>query len=366
MSESKSGWFWRDEPEGDIDNLFRPPVKEPPKQEYFMGERQSLAAEFSSPHDAILAGLHPRPAPPPEEEQPTPAIRDDRPIRTMGHGEIVSPVFDPGQRKRNHQPKNFNVKEVIADPYSGHQLGTLSLPTRVVTAKAYHPLSEAAIKNEELWTNLSQVLQLQDQISYLHIAMEGISQKSDDHTKKSGVPAARRTWTEDSALDDERIDNNHELDDEERRNKEREEEFTRLADQLESRKDGMTNIMNKVQAFLLSFHPETDHLQLDELSKAITKFHTLQAPKIEFPSSRSNSIPISVGDQSRANSLDRERAFPFSPLAKSFSEPPGTPKTPASPGPLLINTLNLGKQTHAVESPASGLMGSPKRVPSIP
>lgn len=203
---------------------------------------RSLASAISTPHDAVLADLH-------------------------GHSKATTgtPGY-PGTSASHisHQtlgasPPGSTVPapELVHDPFEGNLLGTFVPPDANLHPEAYDPLSDAATKNEELWSHLSSVLELQSQIAGLHVGMEGIGSKAGDYGKGKGkgpiLKTGKRAWQESKLrveTNDESVgtgeDEGVEADEEEQKNREREEEFARLADQFEGRKEGINEIMNKV------------------------------------------------------------------------------------------------------------------------
>ncbi|KAK2461540.1 hypothetical protein APHAL10511_006003 [Amanita phalloides] len=177
------------------------------------------------------------------------------------------------------------AQEHLTDPYDGSTIGAL-LP--VPSAPAEHPLAtpgEAGTPGEELWAQLSRVLELQTDIARTHADMEGnnaskgkakTGESKDRSSSKGHGQSQTDPGTEDYDVEGEGM----EMDDEEtERNRAREEEFAKLADQFERRKESINDIMNK----------------LDDLSKALTEFHALQAPEVKMPS-RSHSMGIGIYD----------------------------------------------------------------------
>lgn len=147
-------------------------------------------------------------------------------------------------------------------------------------------------------------------------------------------------------------------DEEAEKNRAREEEFAKLADQFEGKKDSINEIMNK----------------LADLSKALTEFHTLQPSSDQFPGSRNNSIgttspnAATVGDiidktplkqttapenlvSPFANSMEASTANLPASLSRVVT-PPVQPQGRVVPT-LLINSL--GSKAQVMDSPASTL-----------
>ncbi|KAK1232432.1 hypothetical protein PQX77_004462 [Marasmius sp. AFHP31] len=269
-------------------------VEQEPPRKY---PRYSLAGPLSTPHDALLS--------------------DSPETLPEAQNQTASPLYDvPSPSAAAIAPG----LELLVDPFDGSVRGTMGLPDPNLTTDSI-PVGEEVTHNEELWSHLSRVLELQSDIAKLHMGMEGIiGDYGKSKTKGKAASNTRRTRDtmearskldrNTSRVDDmenvgegEGVEVGSEDDEEERKNREREEEFARLADQFEGRKEGINEIM----------------LKLDDLSQALTEFHTLQAPQLNFPSSRQNSMPIHSAQTSPTTSMDKETRSTFTP------RPPITP-----------------------------------------
>ncbi|KAK0481716.1 hypothetical protein IW261DRAFT_1472101 [Armillaria novae-zelandiae] len=254
----------------------------------------------------------------------------------FGNPSQESNVFDepptpieapPGpQSEEAAKSRYFNVPsrhtEPLRDPYDGSVVGQV---------------------DELLWSHLSKVLELQSEIAALHLGMEVIGTKQGDQAKGKGRANKNDMWegNEDKGKHDtddageigeyERVDVSAEAD-EEKQNREREAEFAKLSHQFEGRKEGILEVMSK----------------LDNLSKALTDFHTLQEPKIDFPLPLNSASPADTS----SSSMDKERITPATSV--STIVPPATP-TRAIPrvADLIINTLEPDSQSHFIDSPDS-------------
>ena len=131
----------------------------------------------------------------------------------------------------------------------------------------------------------------------------------------------------------------------------REIEFASLAQQFNGRRDAIAGIMGQVRRLPLLIETYSlTRYQLDELSKALTEFHALQVPKIEFPpSSRNGSLPAptdsprqEVRRPSAAADLDRLAAM------KALQDDTG-----ARPRRPTLVTQGLGTQDVFTDSPHS-------------
>ncbi|KAJ3844955.1 hypothetical protein EV361DRAFT_392868 [Lentinula raphanica] len=236
------------------------------------GPPQYLATGLHTLHDEALGELYSKPT-----EQTVPLEEDTSKAATS-----------PALPHSSASPRNQEVFEVVRDPFSGQTIGALGLPDANLNPEAHVPLSDAATHNEEIWSRLSAVLELQSQIAALHLEMEGIGGKGDQGKGKGKSsreynihkrPPVRAASGTADLLDldhDEGVGVGEDEDEEQRKDREREEDFARLADQFEGRKEGVNNIM----------------LKLEELSKELTGFHALQAPNIQYPSSRTSSLSM--------------------------------------------------------------------------
>ncbi|KAJ4485038.1 hypothetical protein C8J55DRAFT_559194 [Lentinula edodes] len=237
----------------------------------------SLVTGLRTPHDAALAELYAKPSEHFEHESEG---------GTIEGAHASTGLSSPDIGTSNHPIP----REVVGDPFNGQKLGILGLPDSNLNPEAHIPLSDAASRNEEIWSRLSTVIDLQSQIATLHLEMEGIGGKGDQGKGKgkgnkapnvSKRPPVRAASSTAELLDlehDEGVGIGDDEDEEQRKDREREEDFARLADQFEGRKEGVKSIMSK----------------LDELSLALTEFHALQTPSIQFPSSRHNSLPVTT------------------------------------------------------------------------
>ncbi|KAK7058411.1 hypothetical protein VNI00_002045 [Paramarasmius palmivorus] len=300
------------------------------------GRRHTLAASLSTPHDALFANISGRQA----EQSKAPG--DANLLKASS-----SPIPEPAGTS---SPPTTHGLDTLIDPFNGAVLGKLVLPDPNFTVEPM-PSGEEFERNEELWSHLSRVLDLQSEIARLHMDMEGIGSKGDSKGKKNkGKTSPRLGRTRDTGegmhkvtgtttlLDDpehvgedEGVDVGAEADEEERKNREREEEFARLADQFEGRKEGINDIMTK----------------LDHLSQALTEFHTLQAPQMNFPASRNNSMPLSASPSISPTSNEKRSshttASSLTPIITS------TPKAAQS----FIAPPDRANPYHLVESPTS-------------
>ena len=280
---------------------------------------------YSTPHDAILEGLHSSPD----------RVASPEPIDI---NIVITPTPSLYQPSRLSSPP----PDLLFDPFNGTSLGTLlphsqdsevqpdhhSMPSQInLSSPEVGPSqnANAAIPSELVWSHLSNIMDLQSQISKKHLEMENfghIDVKSKKHTfshkptpsnvsttgiigsgAKRSAPEPPGSSTRERALstastisssgcdpegDDENVDVPNE---EAEKNRAREEEFASLAQQFEGKKEAINDIMGKVCK--LSFSDpcliQRFNSQLDDLFNVLSEFHSLQAPSLDFPSSRQQS-----------------------------------------------------------------------------
>ncbi|KAH7916431.1 hypothetical protein BJ138DRAFT_1139731 [Hygrophoropsis aurantiaca] len=256
--------------------------------------KPSTSTKIFTPHDAILAELYGRTDLADSAHGPHPSV-SDTPQSTSESGPPVQTIYDPS---------------------TGQRLGTF-VPVQVAGEMPGGPA-----KADELWSQLSRILDLQSDIAGMHVTMEGIGSRSGRARSGSTVPdrpsgksrarsARRRSGTDDDDDEDGDSDNDERGPGKRRR----EDEFAQLSARFTERKDAVGSIMNK----------------LDDLSVALKSFHALPTPAIDLqtPSSRSNTVS---SDTSAFSSS------PVPPLSASASAPPR----------LLTG---LAESQHMVESP---------------
>ncbi|KAJ7103364.1 hypothetical protein B0H15DRAFT_208975 [Mycena belliarum] len=206
-----------------------------------------------------------------------------RPVETP-HDQILGKIYnEQGQSNVDDGSNGFASRtsvldtNAIYDPFDASFIGSLVTPDENLQPEENGKLNDSA-KNEELWSHLSRVLELQNQISVMHLDMEGIGLNASDPKGKGKGTRSRATSVTRVVIDD--VEGEEGIggkrDEEAERNKAREEQFLNLSGQFRGKKKAINSIMSK----------------LDSLSQAVTEFHALQAPKIDFPSSRNNSLPV--------------------------------------------------------------------------
>lgn len=374
---------------------------------------RSLTA-LSTPHDQILEKMYKHPGksesalPLPIEvdvNSPPPAPDDSQ--RGDAHHMSINPIESntypkTGSRSLN-EPVNARDGAVSAtptasfasnpfpatrlyDPFDGSPLGII-VPAELGGRDGEDMYTNTAShSNEDMWSHLSRVLDLQNQITRMHVEMEGVGLGKQidgkgkgplgSSSRPTGFSRPRTTSTSSvpggDVGDEEGVGA---VDEEAEKSKAREREFKNLATQFEGRKEAINAMMGK----------------LDDLSQALAEFHSLQAPKIELPnSSRNNSLnnasttdqihmpviippsdtasPVSPGESSLQppNTATRlptsylqptrhDRASNISSNPASSAQPLPQPlrrKGPAVPA-LIINSIESDSQVHMIDSPLS-------------
>ncbi|KAF5368641.1 hypothetical protein D9758_002249 [Tetrapyrgos nigripes] len=304
---------------------------------------RSLATGFGpTPHDASLAELYGIPLDSNGHRQAhfSETTEDLNP----SHSAIRLPHED---KAKSPLPPN---SEPLFDPFDGSLLGMMTTPDGVDQSDD-GPLGNLVAKNDDLWSHLSSVLELQTQIAALHLEMENIGNRNEGKGKGKGKGTSSRTapkrWDSNKSGeldgDEEEADVGVDVDaDEEER--EREEEFARLEDQFEGRKESINEIMVK----------------LDDLSRAVTKFHALQAPELDpkfFAHGREDSLASTPPPSSLPGSPPLGFIVPMS-VPNTISAPAtfDTTTTTSAPPERVLNTGRL------VESP----MSIPESLPPLP
>jgi hypothetical protein len=246
-------------------------------------DKRSPYPTISTPHDAILADLHASPV-------------NDR-VASPESTDVNLVITTPTPSLHPHQPSRLSSPDLLLDPFNGTSLGTLLPHSQDSEIQPDHhsqinlPSPEAgpsqnantAIPSELVWSHLTNIMDLQSQISKKHLEMESIGQvdaKSKKHVfshkptlsnaSTAGIGSgAKRTVPENlsnppvsntrertlstastissSGGDPEGDEANVDVPSEEaEKNKAREEEFASLAQQFEGRKEAINDIMGKV------------------------------------------------------------------------------------------------------------------------
>ena len=184
---------------------------------------------------------------------------------------LAPPMLSTSTPRPGGTPSIFDepsiAREHLSDPYDGSNIGVLLPPLPDTADHPSTPPRSTSVpgardlpRNEELWAQLSRVLELQTDIARTHAEMESIGigkgkaklgESKDTGKKAEDGSKAHGQFPTDPGSEEYDVEGEGlvEVDDEEtERNRAREEEFAKLADQFEGRKKSINEIMSKVQS----------------------------------------------------------------------------------------------------------------------
>jgi len=301
-----SSWFGQKSPEeGHSEGTTpRPSISSPTHVQRTSTEKapkRAFPTAYTTPHDAIIADLQtpaarsiPVDVPSAMHEQvvsPEPEFTATREPRA--DPKLLSPIAGP--QYSGLQQQQSPRSQLLLDPFDGNVLGVLiphqeqgsaaedMSPSQVnlsTTRDANVGTNNADTRSEAVWSHLSRILDLQGQLSKMHLEMEdiGTSKATDSKRKKQkqrdeGPPeipspgldlqdplvlqprrrtmstGSRGSFTGEADGDEEGVNMPSE---EAEKDRIREEEFAKLATQFEGRKEAINDIMGKA-GLLLSF-----------------------------------------------------------------------------------------------------------------
>ncbi len=383
---------------------------------------QSLTA-LSTPHDRILEKMYNHPGKSDSALPTSTAMESHRPPLGRGysqtgdsyHRPVVEVITRQGTKSHSlNEPANIQEGAIsptptasftsntlpaarLYDPFDGSPLGIVTLAEPAVLSRETMAVSGEIGSGDDVWTHLSRVLDLQHQIARMHVDMEGLGPGTDNKGKGPlGGGFARQRTTSTSSMPGGDIEDEEGIgvaDEEAEKLKAREREFKKLATQFEGRKQAINNMMSKVSAlspFVFTNVRDPKFLpQLDDLSEALSEFHSLQVPRIEFPSSsRNNTLsptlsasdqmqsPVIIPPSDSASAVSHNQINLRSPVMRSSLPPTSsqvlgegvtlpsgvTTNIPFPPTPvnrkahvptLLINSIEPSSQNYMVDSPVS-------------
>ncbi|TFK56737.1 hypothetical protein OE88DRAFT_1650173 [Heliocybe sulcata] len=272
----------------------RPSVSQPDGEDL----SRDAPAVLSNPHDTILADLMGRSRDTVSPPNANAGAQQGSPIQ---HGQQEQ--GSSGVTSAMTAPVPVPASETLYDPFTGAPLGTIHAPE---SAAGEDP--EAT--RDQLWSHLSQIRELQSDIAAMHVTMEKIGQPDRKRNRKGKaeriVTAALRLRERESVWDTEgEGDTVPGIDTDKTGKKARDQDFDKLADRFAGRKEAINEIMNK----------------LDQLSQAVTQFHALREPSIDF--------------SSRANTATTDPTPTTSPVAQA----PAAAAAPPSGHPDLPDVL---------------------------
>ncbi|KAI0652114.1 hypothetical protein C8Q79DRAFT_936246 [Trametes meyenii] len=266
-----------------------------------------VTAAPATPHDAVLAGLQGTPA---AQAQPRGVAADAlrtppklTAVPSVGSQERseanASPSPGGGLRSTASSPGPGLPQEVLTDPFSGSPVGVMVPRGRADRGKEAAAASQQQFEHsrEELWSRLATIRDLQSAVAAMHVQMEGTGLNDLRGAKRAaGVAGRVHSDTIHVGEDWDEPDGAAEAA-EEQRKRARDAEFSDLAETFKGRRKTIDDIMGK----------------LGELSDALTTFHALPTPVMDFATtSRNNTkdtMPISPD------------LVPTSPIASTAASP---------------------------------------------
>ncbi|KAI0332012.1 hypothetical protein GY45DRAFT_1223258, partial [Cubamyces sp. BRFM 1775] len=270
-----------------------------------------VTAALATPHDAVLAeiqGPGPRTAPAqPRGATDSRRIAPKLNVSPSGGSQersdrTASP--SPGGAARSTASSPGTSQEALFDPFSGSLVGVM-VPKKGDKEHERDPASSQFDQTrEELWSRLASIRELQSAVASMHVQMEGTG-LSDHRGAKRPAGVAGRVHTDTIHVDEDWDEPDGAADAaEEQRKRARDAEFNDLSEAFRGRRKTIDDIMGK----------------LGELSDALTTFHALPTPVMDFTNSRTNtkdSMPTSP-----------DLALPTSPIASTAASP--SPELPAA------------------------------------
>ncbi|KAG1754876.1 uncharacterized protein EDB91DRAFT_257507 [Suillus paluster] len=278
-------------------------------------ERSTEPARFLTPHDDILADL--------QGHLPSSTLPEQqslRPDALAGSSlNIASTAVQTSSFTSESLPDHEPAKEIMYEPSTGQRLHDCV------------PMPARSGADDELWSHLSHILELQSEIAKMHVDMENVGLRTArghgpvvserggkaDITRNETGQHRRRNGTLGEEEDDEESDEvteGEESDgnDEVFGKRKREEEFTRLAERFSERKVAIDSVMDK----------------LDDLSSALKAFHALPTPVLDLASSRTNTTSFNTP-------LTADRGTGVTPGVTSTTSAP-----PRSAKPLVTTIID--------------------------
>ncbi|KZT75108.1 hypothetical protein DAEQUDRAFT_734572 [Daedalea quercina L-15889] len=276
---------------------------------------RAVTAPLSTPHDAVLSELLGRRgstsqeslAPHDTTRQALPKISIDGTASSFYRSErTATPSGGAQTGLRSGSASPNPAHDPVYDPFTGALAGVMMSPPHEHEHEheGSQAMSDADFDHtrDELWAGLARIRELQSEIAAMHLQMESIG-SSDARSARRAAGATRRATEE--------WDDPGEA--EEQRKAAGDAEFATLAETFRGRRAAIDGIMNK----------------LDDLSQALTTFHALPTPVMDFGASRtdtkdSGSRPLprdtstsgtGVGATVLQDESERGPVFPESPAS---------------------------------------------------
>ncbi|KAI0734629.1 hypothetical protein C8Q72DRAFT_806972 [Fomitopsis betulina] len=283
-------------------------------------DRTITAAPLSTPHDVVVSQLLGRRASTSQESLVTPdparhtlpKISIDGTASSLYHSDETPPPSQArsGLRSASASPLSAQPEHVpIYDPFTGALAGVMTPPVHDPEGGQAMSDTDFDQTRDELWVHLARIRELQSEIAGMHLQMEGVG-SSDARSARRAAGATRRATEE--------WDDPGEA--EERSKAMRDAEFATLAETFRGRRVVIDGIMNK----------------LDDLSQALTTFHALPTPVMEFSNSRSNTKDSGSRDGPRDMSVpitNPVEGAAMTILRDDSELEPVLPESPASGAP---------------------------------
>ncbi|KZT05851.1 uncharacterized protein LAESUDRAFT_701199 [Laetiporus sulphureus 93-53] len=277
-----------------------------------------VTAALATPHDAILAELVGPPqtlSTQSEEEEATSPTLQAKSAQSVdappAHTDQTASPFASNARSDTSSP--VPAPNTVYDPFSGVPIGATA-DTRSDQENEFQAKSaKFDHRKDELWSHLARIRELQSEIAGMHLQMEGIGSVESRGSKRTTAGAGRMAtgtirapeeWEDTAGA-------------EEQQKTTRDADFATLAETFQGRRDAIDGIMGK----------------LDDLSKALTTFHALPTPSMEFLKSRTGNkdrqgTPLSTLGPSKDETDISRPAQPQIPV-------PESPTTTDSSSPIM-------------------------------
>ncbi|KIM47739.1 hypothetical protein M413DRAFT_22347 [Hebeloma cylindrosporum] len=250
--------------------------------------KRAFPSAYTTPHDAIIVDLQaptarsmPVDAPSATDEQvvsPEPEFPATREPRADPKFLSPGPQYS-GVQQQQQSPRS----QLLLDPFDGSVVGVLvphqeqgsvnedMSPSQVNLATnrdASPSTNNIETRSEAVWTHLSRILDLQGQLSKMHLEMEdiGTGKAADSKRKKHKQREEGPSESPTPGLDS---------------------EDPLVPPGLQTRKRATSTGSRGSSS---NDEADGDEEGLDDLSKLLFEFHDLKSPEIEFPASRNNTI----------------------------------------------------------------------------
>ncbi|KAK7694955.1 hypothetical protein QCA50_002143 [Cerrena zonata] len=293
----------------------------------------AVTAALSTPHDAILSGLRgsqhtPDHASPLHSEmnslpQPAPRMSSlpsagsvERDGSQSGEG-----ILNGRRSTAGHIHGVSLERDALYDPFTGALAGVILPHPSAQPLDGKKSDAEFNQAKDDLWCHLGRIRELQSQIAGMHVQMEGLGLNDGTRGGPKRHGAASTRIGPDSIGVDDWVDGGE---DEHITKAEKDTEFSHLSESFGGRKVAIDDVMDK----------------LDELSRALTTFHALPTPVVDFSGPASGHS--TRGTQSTTPIL-QSPSPPFSHPNSPTLSPPLSPIQTKTKIPSQLKMASLGK-----------------------